>query len=246
MIPQINPLSLLWPLITIIIGTLPILILKVNAKVFGVAAISYFIAIALKIVIQELTLNYIIIYPYYIQGLYYGGQTAIFEIGLAFLFAVIFKIDKPIDFGVSLAFWENAIFLGFLSGITLPDVLISYYLIASNAPASKIIYESFKNTVLYLGNNQLLEYMLYHTFDRLSSLFAHGAWGSMASLYFIRRKKSYFIIMILGFIDFMVPLFNEGIINYFTISILSLLLSIIGFLSMYIIYQEHMKNKVGN
>ncbi|AAT43032.1 hypothetical protein [Picrophilus oshimae] len=246
MSPDINPLGFLWPVISIIIGIVPVIMLRVRARIFGVAAISYFIAIALKIIIQNFTLNYIILYPYYVQGLYYGVQTAILEAGFSFIFAIMFKIDKPLEFGVSLAFWENAIFLGFLSGITLPEVSISYYLIASNAPGSKIIYESLKNTLLYFGNYQLLRYLFYHTLDRLSSLFAHGAWGAMASLYFIKRKKSYFIIMLLGLIDFLVPLFYDHIIDYFDISVLSFLFSIIGFLSMYLVYQKYMKNKVVN
>lgn len=47
-----NMFSLLYPLISIVIGVVPLFIFKRNAYLLGIAAASYFTAIILKEIIQ--------------------------------------------------------------------------------------------------------------------------------------------------------------------------------------------------
>lgn len=62
-------------------------------------------------------------------GFYYGSQTALFEVGGAFLLALIavsrgkFTADDAEGYGFGLAFWENAI----LFAIPLLIAYIAYY-----------------------------------------------------------------------------------------------------------------------
>jgi hypothetical protein len=149
----------------------------------------------------------------FILGIYYGIQTALFEVGGAFLVAYYavsrghFQRRDAGGFGIGLAFWENGVL------IALPLLLnyVIYYSILS-APGSSIaatLYSTLSKDSpgLFLGPSGALPLIGLAILERVSSFLAHFSWGCLAVLSAVYRKKVYFLLAFpIGFlIDFLVP-----------------------------------------
>jgi hypothetical protein len=171
--------------------------------------VAYAVAIALKIVVQSLPIN--IALSTVGLGVYYGLQTVIFEVGLAYLvvwYAVSHgKLERKDAeaYGAGLAFWENAVLLGVLSLISL----VAYYsILSTNTSLAQTVYDQLnKNAPGYFKPaQQALGLVALGTLERVSSILSHSAWGYLcfASAY-IHKKRLFLIALAMGFLDFLVP-----------------------------------------
>ncbi len=165
-----NLTPLVIPLISIIVGVIPIFFFKKNLPLFAIAFLSYFIAIIAKILIQSTFLGFFHT-PSIPTYLSYGILTTVLEPGFAYLFLLVFKpkglnANLGLSYGAYLAFCENAVLLGVLS---LPNYLI----VSLSISASQI---------------------LAHTLDRLSSFLLHTFWGFSATLSMTKKDLRYLLI----------------------------------------------------
>ena len=146
-------------------------------------------------------------------GTYYGGQTALFEVGGAFLVAGLaaangrFTDRDAEGFGLGLGFWENAVL------IALPllfDYLVYYAVLSQpGSAAAQSLHSRLSQDApaLFYGPAAALPLVGLAILERVSSLLAHLAWGYLAVLGAIHRRWWYLAIAApLGFlIDFLVP-----------------------------------------
>lgn len=179
--------------------------------------IAYGGAIALKAVVQALTYGSVVAAfgsASIETGLYFGLQTCFFEVGLAYLVArYAVSRGKMVEsdaeaYGISLAFWENAILLGALSilGLALDYVLIA----ESFMPTS--VYQTLvsSNPSLFYPPGQLVVPMFFGILERVSSLLAHFAWGYLCVVAVCMRKRKYFLAALpMGLLDALVPFAQE-------------------------------------
>jgi hypothetical protein len=218
---DIDPVLLLEPVLFIAVGAVPVIYWRRKRKLAGMvlllSLIAYAGAIALKEVVQAYTANGVTAYFGAVSwqtGVYYGLQTCFFEVGLAYLVAkytVARKIMEASDaegYGVSLAFWENAILLGALS---LVNLTATYAMIAEGLlPQS--IYQSLLSSSpgLFYPPQQLAPLVVLATLERVSSFLAHFAWGYLCVLSVCLRKPVYLAIALpMGMIDALVPFAQE-------------------------------------
>ncbi|MDH2900562.1 MAG: hypothetical protein PXY39_06280 [archaeon] len=108
---------------------------------------------------------------------------------------------------MGLAFWENGVLIGLL---TLIDYA-SYYAILST-PSSSIaqtLYSTLSKGApsLFYGSSNALPLIGYAILERVTSILAHFAWGYLAVLAAVYRKRIYFAVAFpIGFlIDFLTP-----------------------------------------
>jgi hypothetical protein len=144
-------------------------------------------------------------------GIYFGVQTSLFEVGLAYLVARYAVSRRSMgaedaeSYGISLAFWENGVLLG---ALTLLNLGVSYFLIADGLlPAS--VYQTMvsSNPSLFYPPQQLLGPVALGIVERASSLLAHFAWGYLCVLAAVTRKRRYLLIALpMGLVDALVPL----------------------------------------
>lgn len=177
---------------------------------------AYAGAIALKELVQVATLGPITQLsgadPYAL-GVYYGAQTAVFEVGGAFVLAQMAVASRRFiardaeGFGLALAFWENAVL------IALPLLLdyLTYYAIlsepGSGAARSLAPILMRDAPALFYVPGGALPLIAWAILERVSSLLAHWAWGLLAVLAAVRRRPAYVALAApLGFaVDFLVP-----------------------------------------
>jgi len=228
---SINPLIILSPTISLIIAIVPIIIFRPNGRIVIASAIAYFVAIILKYVIQNLFSNIIASSPVYLQALFYGSLTAIFEVGLAFLVALTFKDytkRKAISYGSMLAFWENGVVLGIIGLISVASLLaLQNY----NATLTQQIIQS--QPILAYSTPQLLPYIGLGALERVSSFLAHSSWGSLAYYYSFTRSNKLLLIALLGYVDALVPIINYGVIPLYLGEVIIFALSLIAFIISY-------------
>jgi len=232
---EINPLIALEPPLYIIIGVIPIIIFRPNGPIIAISALAYFLAIVAKVLIESPSSNFILSSPLYIQAIFYGSLTAIFEVGFAFLFPLLFqsslkKYNKrlAISYGAMLAFWENAVLLGISGLIQVASLLY----LQSHNPA--LVQQAIQaQPSLAYPTPQLLPLIGFGALERISSFLAHTAWGSLGYYYLFRRSKSLFLIALLGYIDALVPLIQHNVIPLSLFEILIFVISLIGFLLAY-------------
>jgi hypothetical protein len=148
-----------------------------------------------------------------VLGLYYGIQTGVFEVGGAFLVASLahsrgnFKASDAEGFGLGLAMWEN----GVLLGIPVLIDYVTYYVLLSmpSSGVSQLLYSTLikASPGLFYGNSSALPLIGYAILERVSSLFGHFAWGYLAVISAVYKKRIYFAVGFpIGFlIDFLVP-----------------------------------------
>lgn len=185
----------------------------VTFPVLVISAVSYFLAIGLKSVIQLFTLGSVEAaygYASLPTALYLGAQTAVLEVFGAYLFAYYFR--KYIRqrnagaYGLSLAFWENGILLGVLPLISL---VLDFLIIASGPSSLSTLVSSElqkSSPGLFVGTLQALPVVGYSVLERISSLLVHFAWGFLVvSAVTYRRTRFLAYAIPMGFVDSIVP-----------------------------------------
>jgi uncharacterized membrane protein YhfC len=240
--PNIDILYVIQPVVVIVIASLLMLYWyrkrRFHATVFLYSLIAYGVAIALKYAVQIPTVDAVT--SYFGErsvglGVYYGLQTMLFEVGLAFLvawFAVrrgaLEKKDAE-AYGSGLAFWENAVLLGVLSLINL----ITYYsILSSNTALAQTLYNQLNtnNPQLFAPASEALRLVALGVVERASSILIHFAWGYlcfMAAYY--HRRRLLLIALPMGFIDFLVPFAQNAVVVFeaviFALSVISVLIA---------------------
>jgi len=200
-----NLYILIGALISIFIGIIPLFLVKRDWKVILIAGGAYISAIIGKGIIKLAFLSFFLTpqIPTYIA---YGILTTTFEPGLAYLFSRFIK-ENPKTYGIGLAFWENAIFVGLLE--------LPYAFIATTTTALSLSY-----------------FVAIKIMDRTSSLLIHYCWGVSAYYSFWRKELKYIIsVAPLGMVDSLAAYVNlTHSSNYFIVAIPSIIVSIVGFL----------------
>jgi hypothetical protein len=240
---NIDPLYILEPVVVIALSVALILYWKFSGRsftrwalIFSLAA--YAGAIIIKVVFQLLTVNTVTSTfgtASVATGLYYGLQTVILEVGGAYVVAVYAVSRKRFSerdagaYGISLAFWENGIYLGLFSLISL----VSIYAVLATGPGSSatLVYNALQKgeSALFDPPSVALSPVAFGILERISSIMLHCAWGYLTVLAAVYKKKIYLAIALpMGLVDFFVPFASElglaafeGII--FLIAVISLL-----------------------
>ncbi|WP_238842115.1 hypothetical protein [Sulfolobus sp. E11-6] len=107
-----DPIYFLTPIVVMILSFGVVYKLVNCVKVLVFSALGFFTAIILKVLVQFFTLSYLVsINNLVILGLYYGLQTSMFEVGLAYTFARLGRLKNGWGYGASLAMWENAVLI---------------------------------------------------------------------------------------------------------------------------------------
>ncbi len=240
---NIDILFALQPIIVIIIASALLVYWyfkrRFHLSVLLYSFIAYTVAIALKYAVQIPTITAVTSYfgsNSVGLGVYYGFQTVIFEVGIAYLVAWYVvshgKLEKKDAeaYGSGLAFWENAALLGILSLINL----FAYYsILSTNTPLAQTLYDQLnKNSPgLFAPATEALKSVAIGIVERTSSILIHFAWGYLCFMAAYFHKKRLFLIALpMGFVDFLVPfaqiwgiLFFEGVV--FALSVLSLIVA---------------------
>jgi hypothetical protein len=215
---NIDPLFILQPVIVIIICTALLLYWyrkrRFHWLVLVYSLVAYSVAIALKYAVQIPTLSAVTAYfgsGSVGLGVYYGLQTVLFEVGLAYVVAwyvishgLLEKKDAE-AYGSALAFWENAGLLGILSLINL----VAYWsILSSNTPLAQTVYSQLNanSPGLFAPAQEALQSVALGTLERVSSIMIHFAWGYLCFMALILHKRRLFLIALpMGFVDFLVP-----------------------------------------
>ncbi|MCL4344473.1 MAG: hypothetical protein JRN26_02155 [Nitrososphaerota archaeon] len=209
--------------------------------------IAYFGAITIKYIFQYLTLV-----PYSsmihgnqpLLGVYYGLQTMLLEVGLAYIIARFATSKDKISrkdatgYGLGLAMWENGVLIAIPLMI---DYLLYYTLLASPSSSSFYIKLFAAAPALFLPTNQALPLIGFVVLERISSLLSHVAWGYLAVIAAVTGKKRYFYIALpMGLIDFFVPYASSMGITAF-----ELLIFILSFTSLAVALVAGSRSKAG-
>ncbi|AGJ62014.1 hypothetical protein [Saccharolobus islandicus] len=189
-----DPIYFLTPIIVMVFSFGIVYKLVKSIKVLMFSALAYFIAIVLKVLVQFFTLGYLAsINSLAILGLYYGLQTSIFEVGLAYVFALLGKLKNGWGYGVSLAMWEN----GVLISIPTLFIYIAYYFFPLILSTPSQLEYPVTQALPLIGLSIL---------ERFSSLLIHSSWGYLSVLSVITgRKRLILVAFPMGFVDFLVP-----------------------------------------
>jgi len=217
---NINLIYIISPLIVTLISLGVLLYFRKKKRlpliVLAYAFVAYFGAIALKEIVQIPTYAYIL--AHYgtspaVLGLYFGIQTVVFEIGLAYLVACFavsrksLRLEHAEGYGASLAFWENGILLGALTFFSL----LSSYLIIATGPAAtaQVVFNSLyaAEPMLFSGISASSLFVVFlGILERVSSILLHFAWGYLVVVAAILHKKKYLLMALpMGLVDFFVP-----------------------------------------
>ncbi len=239
---NIDPLFIIQPVIVIIVASALMVYWyfkrRFHKEVWLYSLLAYGAAIALKYAVQIPTIT-TVTNMFGAQsvglGIYYGLQTVVFEVGLAFVVAwwavshgKLVKKDAE-AYGAGLAFWENAAFLSALSLINL----VSYYVILSNNTSlAQTLYTQLNTNApgLFASPSEALQSVALGTLERVSSIMIHFAWGYLCIMAAVYRKKWLFLIALpMGLVDFLVPFVQNAIALFeavvFGLSVLSLLVA---------------------
>jgi hypothetical protein len=175
--------------------------------------LAYAGAIAVKVAVQVLT------YTTFLArfgdnpaalGAYFGIQTVLLEVGGAFLVATWavsrgkLSTKDAEGYGLGLAFWENAGYLGVLGLFTL----VSIYLTLAISPISQQVYSSLISTRpdLFYPPSQALPLVGYGLLERVTSLLFHVSWGYLCLIAASMHKRMYFLLALpMGLVDFFLP-----------------------------------------
>jgi hypothetical protein len=239
---NIDPILFLQPVLTIAMSVGVILYWRHRSGFRGIAFAlgfaAYSIAIAGKVMFQTFTYS-----PFLSTfgsmsvelGLYFGLQTVILEVGLAYLFAVYgvkhggFKQKDGVAYGISLAFWENGALIG---GVSLLNLALVYFLLATNSSAAQALYSTLSTSqpAYFLAPSALMPSTLLGTLERLSSLLIHVAWGVLCVLAALTGRRRYLAYALpMGLVDATVPFasLNVGLFEFglFLLSILFVLIA---------------------
>jgi hypothetical protein len=226
-VQNIDPLFIIQPVIVIIVSSALILYWyfkrRFHKEVWLYSLLAYGAAIALKYAVQIPTITPITnMFGAHSVGLgiYYGLQTVVFEVGLAFVVAwwavshgKLTKKDAE-AYGAGLAFWENAAFLSALSLINL----VSYYVILlNNTSLAQTLYTQLNTNApgFFASTSDALQSVALGTLERVSSIMIHFAWGYLCIMAAVYRKKWLFLIALpMGLVDFLVPFAQNSLVLF--------------------------------
>lgn len=203
--------------------------------------LAYFAAIATKVVFQDLTINSFTNMVgkgnYFAFGWYYGLQTCFLEVGGAYVVARIAISKKwlqPKDaegYGLSLAFWENAILLGALSLFSLA-LNYAFFAVAGSSSVAQNALNTLKTSqpALFLPPLQALPLMGYGILERITSLLFHFSWGVLALFAAAYHRRDIFLLALpMGLLDFFVPF--EPVLG---IAVFELFIFILGLIAIFL------------
>lgn len=210
---NIDPIFILQPVIVIIIASTLLVYWhskrRFHLTVLVYSLVAYAVAIALKYAVQSLPFS--IVLNNVGLGAYYGLQTVILEVGLAYLVAWYAISHGKLErkdaeaYGAGLAFWENAVLLGMISLINL----VAYYsILSTNTSLAQTLYDQlYKSAPGYFAPaSQALGSVAYGTLERVSSILFHSAWGYLCFVAaYLHKKRLFLIALSMGFVDFLVP-----------------------------------------
>ncbi len=240
---NIDPVFIVQPVVVIVVCTLLLLYWRRRRRfdlaVLGYSFVAYAVAIAMKYAVQLPTIDTVT--NYFGQqsiglGVYYGAQTAFFEVGMAYLVASYAIRSRKLGmkdaegYGAGLAFWENAVLLGVLP---LINYIAYYAILSSNSSLSQTVYDLLRQNSpgLFDPLSQALASIALGTLERFSSILIHLAWGYLCVMAVAYGKRHLFIIALpMGFVDFLVPFANSiGIVVFegvvFTIGVVAVLVA---------------------
>jgi hypothetical protein len=218
---DIDPLLILQPLVYLAMSVGLVLYWRLRRTFRGVVLVlafaAYAGAIAMKEVFQALTLGAVTsaFGAVSVQtGLYFGLQTSVFEVGLAYLVARYAVSKRRVTgadaeaYGISLAFWENGVLLGALS---LLSVSLTYVLIAQGLmPQSAYQQLVATDPSLFYPPGQLAVPVALGVLERASSLLFHLSWGYLCVLAAYLRRRAYLLAALpMGLVDATVPFARE-------------------------------------
>ncbi len=215
---------------------------RLTAWVVLVSLVAYFGAIAAKAVFQEATygpLDSAVKGSPWALGPYFGLQTAILEVGLAYLLARyavrkgVFHANDAEGYGISLALWENGVLLG---GLTLVEYVAYYVVLSGQGPGAQQLYATLSQAApsLFYAPSAAAALVGYSVLERVSSLLLHFSWGYLAVLAAVYKKRRLLAAALhMGLVDALVPFAGElGIGAFeamlFAISLLCLLVALRG------------------
>jgi uncharacterized membrane protein YhfC len=234
---NINPLFILQPVIVIAFSVALMVYWykkrRFHANVWLYSVIAYAVAIALKYAVQLPTFHLAESAGNVVLGVYYGVQTVVFEVGLAYAVAYFAVKRGKLDrrdaeaYGSGLAFWEN---VGFISILSLINLVTYYFLLSSGGPLAQLTYDQLTANapVLFSSNSQALGLVALGVVERVSSMLIHVAWGYLCLMAVVyHKKKLFFLALPMGFIDFLVPFAGDSLVLFeavvFTLAVLSIL-----------------------
>jgi hypothetical protein len=221
---NINLLFALSPIIVIVISSALLIYWyrkrHFHWKVLIFSLAAYAGAIALKYAVQIPTINLVKDSGPFVLGTYYGIQTVVFEVGLAFLVALIAVRYHELGsrdgegYGSGLGFWENAGLLGILPLINY----VTYFgILSSDSAMAQQLYDQLMANApqLFTSNQEALGLVAFGVIERTSSLIIHFAWGYLCFMAAYHRKPLLVLIALpMGLIDFFVPFASASLILF--------------------------------
>ncbi len=249
---NINPIYLLQPAIVIALVFAAVFYShrkrELTGKVLLYSFIAYALAIVVKIVFQQLTIGIVSgTDNLFLLGTYYGLQTMILEVGLAYVIAR-YAISKGLmmrrnafGYGIGLAFWENGVLLGIFSLISL---ISTYVVLSSGGGAASIAYNAIEKSspMLFSTSQQAVQPILLGVLERVSSIMLHVAWGFLVFAAAYYKKGKYLLVaLLMGLVDFFVPFAN--IIGLMIFEILVFVIALVS-LSIVVFADGKLKDKL--
>jgi len=218
MLQNIDPIFIIQPAVVIVVCVALLEYWRrrrhFHLIALGYALLAYAAAIGLKYLVQIPTIASVEGYfgtESVGLGLYYGLQTMLFEVGLAYLVASWavkkgkLSGDDAEGYGASLAFWENAVLLG---ALTLINYVAYYAILSTDTSLSQTVYNLLIANApgLFDPPSQAILSVLAGTVERISSVMVHFAWGYLCILAVVHRKRALFLVALpMGLVDFLVP-----------------------------------------
>jgi len=253
---NIDPVLFIQPLIVIAISLGLVIYWRIKRRftiwilLYSLAA--YAIAILAKTIFQAFTYSQLInafglVSP--ITGLYFGLQTVFLEVGLAYFFAVYAVGQKKFTggdasgYGIGLAFWENGIYLGVLSLVSLAAI---YAVLASGLPAAQQLYNTLLTSAPQYFDSpaQLLPSICWGILERISSILGHFSWGYLCVFAAVFRRRLYFLVALpMGMIDFFVV--YAGVLGIAAFELLIFALSVASFVLALLITRKDRNSQKG-
>jgi hypothetical protein len=215
---NLDPVFILQPIkvVSLSIGLILYWRFKRNFRwsVLFYTLVAYGVAIALKDVLQVATAS-AMVFRFGFQSIptaaYYGLQTVLFEVGIAYLIAWYATSQTKLNdedaeaYGLGLGFWENGVLLGILPLINL----ITYYAtLAFNTPFASTLYAQLQlaQPSLFYPASQALPLVGLGILERISSMLLHFSWGYLCLMaVFYHEKRLFLIALPMGIVDAIVP-----------------------------------------
>lgn len=241
--PNIDPLYFITPVVVISFSAGLVLYCHFAGRftrwILLSSLVAYGGAIALKYAVQIPTFqaySQAVGFAPAALGLYYGVQTALFEVGGAYLVASYavsrnkLSVADGWGYGIGLAFWEN---VALFSLPLLVDYVALYAVLSvPGSAAAQTTYAilSKSSPGLFYGPARALPVIGLSVLERVSSLIAHLSWGMLAVLAAATGRKKYLVAAFpLGFVvDFLVPFARVMGLGVFEFTVFSVSLAFLA------------------